>query len=212
MALIVCNNCGKKISDTIEKCIHCGALIKVSENRNSINICEENDKMLTKEKQKPLIDQDETVNRAKFKNLSKDQQLKYEQEFVNSDKRFYNLKRREAEFEKVGNFAFLMIGLTFAIFIGMNWIIAKFGLQLYNEGLYDFSMNVMLTILVASFALIIINFIMKITYKRSIKRFIYMKGLKLWLEKEKNVDFSPPFLDDKEKEIFDDIDLETIIF
>ena len=24
MALIVCKGCGKKISDTVEKCIHCG--------------------------------------------------------------------------------------------------------------------------------------------------------------------------------------------
>ena len=25
MALIVCKKCGKKVSDTLDKCIHCGA-------------------------------------------------------------------------------------------------------------------------------------------------------------------------------------------
>ena len=29
MALIVCNKCGKKVSDTVEKCVHCGAKLSL---------------------------------------------------------------------------------------------------------------------------------------------------------------------------------------
>jgi len=33
MALIVCENCGREISDTSKKCVHCGAVVKKSNNQ-----------------------------------------------------------------------------------------------------------------------------------------------------------------------------------
>lgn len=54
MALIKCKECGKEISDTIKKCIHCGAKI----NKNTSNMKKENKKL-------------ELVEEKKIKNIGK---------------------------------------------------------------------------------------------------------------------------------------------
>ena len=74
MALITCKNCGKNISDTTEKCIHCGALVGVDVETTADSA--DNASVKTENK---------TEKKIKFLAMSDEDQIKLEEEFLDSD-------------------------------------------------------------------------------------------------------------------------------
>ena len=80
MALIICKNCGKRVSDTAEKCIHCGASLaeELIEEVKEEEIAKEEVNKVEKEEEGPkLID---------FAYYNTDDQLELQKEFNKSDK------------------------------------------------------------------------------------------------------------------------------
>lgn len=65
MALIKCKECGKEISDTIKKCIHCGAKI----NKNTSNMKKENKKLELVEEKKSKTSAKEIITNNEKKNI-----------------------------------------------------------------------------------------------------------------------------------------------
>ena len=208
MALITCKSCGKKISDTVEKCIHCGEPIKI-ENKEPEQEKVEIEEQKKKYNEIPTISK---VNKKEFKKLPEREQIELEQQFVDSNVKFYKIKRREEEHKKISFFAWIMFFLPVVAIVALGMIVKNFSLQPYNPELYELGITIAGSVIIICVLIIILNFIISIIDKKSIKKYIYMKGFKLWLDKEKDIDFSPPFFDDHEKAIFDEIDLETIEF
>ena len=172
MALIVCKACGKNVSDTVKKCIHCGAEIKKEE-----NIVKEEVKMqeVKKERKSPKS------MSGKFFSLDYGMQDKLETEFLKSDAKAFKYKRRIIEFKKfeaianVGFFACLFASLIVRLLTGIN------AMEIVNVEMYNLAVTLFKGIMIFCGAIFVISLIFDIVHDRSIKRLIYIKKFKNWL-------------------------------
>ena len=155
MALIICKKCGKNISDTSTRCIHCGTPIK--------------DEAETLKVESPAKPKNETLTPSKklanFHKLSEDQQVALENEFLKSDKSARKYRRKGIE---IGKFAWLTI-LLFPI--GRGLVILQtniknkyFNGQVFRQDCIDFSQH----FLVALVFVLLFSFVMTLTISFSI--------------------------------------------
>ena len=195
MALIICKHCGRKVSDTVSDCIHCGNSLQTEELvENSAPIVE--DKFIEPEKKS-------------FNALNSDTRYALEQEFLTVDKKALKIKRTEAEFKKFSSLCSTMIFLGLALIL-----ISRFVAQRIFKGeIYDEKMLLVGACLII-FGLIgggivcgIINIVLKIIYKRSAKRCIYLKRFQIWLYETKDLRYEPIFINKREEAIFKKLDL-----
>ncbi|MBE7083410.1 MAG: zinc ribbon domain-containing protein [Clostridiales bacterium] len=193
MAIIVCKNCGKNISDSCEKCIHCGADIKV----NDLSTANQ-DKPLTKAIQKT------------YENLPEYAQLELENEFIekNEDMMKYKRKIKGAETFFSNSKLLLIINLFILLISRLIFnLYPKVGVFIENKTIYSlFAIWVIFSILIG-LLLLLIGGIMKLIMKNKIKSFTYIKKLKLWLEKEKEIIYNPIFQLEEDQELFNQLNI-----
>ncbi len=205
MALIICEKCGKKISDTVPKCIHCGAVVKKETNDRTCSQKEEVKKPLEKNVAKVQL-------KAQYFSLDSSTQNKLEKEFLAQDKKAMKFKRKEIEFKKfsaLGNFA--LYASAFCI-LGIRVLLTKvlgvtefFNAEYAGIGAAGLFVTLGLGILISIF-----SFVGKTIFNRSTKKYIYMKKFQRWLKRDKDIDYDPIFVTNSEKSIFDQIDLNTM--
>ena len=111
MALIVCKKCGKKVSDTLDKCIHCGAPLT-------------DDAELPPEDETASSNQSEEAKKKKallsFDSLSEDDKTILEREFVKKDKWAYKHRRNVAEIPLFSATVWVVIAGFYLIFKGIS--------------------------------------------------------------------------------------------
>ena len=195
MALIVCEKCGKKISDTASECIHCGAKIGVENDVSS--------EMNEKEKKK---------NEPKdFLSFSDDKQEKLEIEFLNYDVEARKWYQKHGAFSKL---AVSGMGLATVSFVFAFIISLLFGDKnpaestdtvnmLYNVGYVGvrvLQVFGIITCLVFNVAFIVV--------KRKKRPEVYKKRFQKWLMDNKNIAYNPFFETQKERERFESVDLD----
>ena len=81
MAIMICKNCGKKVSDTVEVCIHCG---KDPRTEPAMVVAEPIKKEEPEKVQQEIELEDESP--VDFFQLDEEEQLKLESEFLKEDK------------------------------------------------------------------------------------------------------------------------------
>ena len=132
MALIICKKCGKKISDTNESCIHCGALIAEEEPILQVQPEETLEEDVSPNKE------DTPVTKHAFNNLSEEDRLVLEREFVSSDKWARNYLKRKEEGDKLFSplFVYPILAVLAAIVIRIidkNFFERKISTPIFQE-------------------------------------------------------------------------------
>ena len=195
MALIICNHCGKKCSDTVDKCIHCGAATKDFFTYHSDIVTEEktNNEKLTK-----------------YENLPKEEKTKLEMEFLKSNPTALKYRRKGLEIKKFGSLAFWLILIGQILLLVQEYTLNTFfdGI-VYNEMLLETSYYFLGGILIVWIVSFVFLIYLAISYKNKINRLMYLKKFKIFLLEEKEIDFTPNILTNKDKDIFEQIDLTT---
>ena len=201
MALIVCKKCGKKISDTVENCIHCGASISEEKDifTESDTVSDKADLKANSTQQDKIIDYD---------SFNEEDKIKLESEFLSSDKWAAKFRRTKIELPKFR-----------AVLILPLWGFLGWGLfykyYIANQTVYDVNKATASAILiVALFAVSLISLIathiVGKVHKKSVNRYIYMKKYQQWLLNEKKISFIPTFVKTEEKIIFDNINIDNM--
>ena len=192
MALIVCKKCGKNISDKSEKCIHCGQPLK------EITESKEVDKAA-----KAL------ENMPKFNAINGVTRRKLELEFIKTDKWAYVYRRRGVEIPKLGKFAlampvFLAAGVAAVTIVAEsvnNGFVLTPWLEKASFVFYALSASMM----AVAILLLIYN---RIQYSNKVNRMTYNKKFQKWLRDVKKVNYQPSFRTEREKCLFDEIEID----
>lgn len=192
MALIVCKKCGKNISDKSEKCIHCGQPLK------EITESKEVDK-----EAKAL------ENMPKFNALDGVTRRKLELEFIKTDKWAYVYRRRGVEIPKLGKFAFAMpvfiVAGVAAVSIVAEGINNGFVMTPWLENASGVFMALSVAMMPVAIILLIYN---RIQYSNKVNRMTYNKKFQKWLRDVKKINYQPSFRTEREKCLFDEIEID----
>ncbi|MBE6584670.1 MAG: hypothetical protein E7649_06825 [Ruminococcaceae bacterium] len=198
MALIRCEKCGKAISDTIEKCIHCGN--PVNENRSNSTSADENTAKCNEES----INFDDFVL---YKELMEHERIELELEFCHSDKWALKYVQKIHEPKSIQKIAGIADAFGFICLL----LISTTNADLHNIQVY--SMGIMLGIFtgVVGLAITVLSLVLQRIHLGSVKKNLYyFKKFQIWLHKEKNIIFYPDFATLKAKEQYDNITEEEV--
>ena len=196
MALIVCNNCGKKISDTTKQCIHCGAKTFLDiENQGAENEQNKAKKKLTE-----------------YYSLSYEEQQKLETEYLEIDKEAAAWFKFGETRDMCTKFAGRI--LTVLIVLGMLIGFVSQGLSTLfdpnDTAIMCLTIGLCGFLLVSGicFLTIIVGLAIKVVFFRQRKQFIYFRRFDLWL-REKNIIFDIVFITDSQKNLYENLDIKT---
>ena len=203
MALIQCKECGKRISDTTEVCVHCGAPTRISVDETASEIKVD----MKSSGGEPSENKEELVV---FQNLDFDRQCELEKEFWSVDRRAEKYKKRS---EKAHGTALLIVGyfflLLFSLFFSSFQMLGFFeggwikNWEIYTlffyEGFPLFPYLVGITLL----SLVIISSLRCNKKKEA----LYKKQFQRWLRTEKNIEYIPQFNTEREKKIWDSMSI-----
>ena len=199
MALIICENCGKKVSDTAKNCIHCGASLLTKEVLPQPPAVEE--MVEQKEQASEKLD-----NFVKFKNLEKKQQEALLKEFWKEDlpARKYQKKKTILEFFQYGILLYLLIpNLVAIVFL----FVFRFQPQSTDGLLLIYSLFAAMMIL-QPILLLIFGIIMKLTVDSKVKTLAYKKRFQIWAKETKQIVYKPTFENRVESQMFEQIDVK----
>ncbi len=200
MALIICRNCGKKVSDTVKICIHCGASLLPEEVPPQPHAVEE----IVEKKEKSSESQDVFV---KFKNLDKKQQKALLEEFWKEDilARKYQKKKAILEFFQYEILLYLLIPNLIAIVL---WFVFKFQPQ-STGGLLLVCSSLAAMVILHPILILIFGIIMKVTVDSKVKTLTYKKRFQIWAKETRQIVYKPTFDNKAERQMFEQIDIET---
>lgn len=197
MAIMICKNCGKKVSDTVEVCIHCGQnpkeeTIKKNEEASAKEICEE--------------------KKIEYYDLSEREQIRLEAEFAKQDKSAKKYLLDALELSSFMKPLFFYPILTYIIGRGFTLLTELLGITL-NTDTNNETLSIITAVsgiaLVVFCACMFIYGLVKKIYNRITQAYlIYLKKFKIWLKKNKNIEFYPELKKSRQKAFFEAIDIE----
>lgn len=206
MALKLCSNCGKKVSDTVERCIHCGAVIeaKKEKTQEAFDTSEKNDVSTKKNdgasKKKPS---------KKYFSMKLDDRVKLEEEFLHDDEiamKWYRKSYISRKIRKLGACAWFthsVVAILAAVF-GTDMIAPESEL---NEIFLTISLLCVVVLVLGGLLTVVLTFIANRIFLTKIKQYTYMKRFKAWLAEKKHIDYNMTFDKVKDKELFESIDI-----
>ena len=194
MALIICKQCGKKCSDTVDKCIHCGAATKDFSDLPPV----------------PVVEEVIKKNLPRYEKMPVEQQIMLEMEFLNSDPAALKYRRSGLEIKKFGFIASWLFFAGQILLLVQQYVLNTFfnGI-VYNEKMFEISYYFLAGIVILWIVSFVWVIYLAISYRNKIRRLTYLKKFKNFLLEEKEIDFSPNILTNKEKDIFEQIELNT---
>ena len=195
MALIICSNCGKKISDTTEKCVHCGCPTKHAVEEISQN----------------CIQDDANKNQAAvvYAYLDNYQKEKLEKEFLASDKWARKYQRNSLEAPSFATPLFVCVfSALMILFLYFKIAEGYIADDPINPEMLELSIALFVSLGVLTVAMFIYSIVIQINFALKRDRFVYMKKFQLWLLVNKNIEYDPPVYTLREKKIFDNIKLK----
>lgn len=183
MALIVCPKCGKNVSDTTEKCFHCGF-------------------NLVTRSEAPVVLQ-------RYNRLPVSEQNKLRSEYYKLNPEYESFDRQHKKFIKITNIIYIIgaiCGLiAFCFYFGSKIY------RLVNNTNITWTLISILIFVVLEIGTILTSFIMrKVPYKRyRYNNLIIEKKFQKWLKDKKNIEYVVTFKEKqkKDKEFFDQIDI-----
>ena len=210
MALIICNNCGKKISDTADECIHCGAKIGFDVNEKIDEI--ENDIEETE-----VENADKEYDFVKYYSLPVDKQEKLERDFMKSDKEAGAWKEKASVVDKFSKTARAFLLISALVFFALRLFSDVLSGKLLDEtneragicfaiGLIGFVVVLVISLIVMGIA----GAVKTLRFGKK-KQYVYYRRFADWLY-GKNVIFDIEFLSDKDEKLYKKIDLRVDTF
>ena len=188
MALITCKNCGKNISDTTEKCIHCGAPVGVDVETTADSA--DNASVRTENK---------TEKKINFLAMSDEDQIKLEEEFLDSDSDAFKWYKSFYEKKIVSG---VMVVLMIPCLLGMLFGTTQGGsIWLRIVGIF----------LILSYCFLGMLFTVKVGSRKKNKKrqFIYQKRFQRWLKEKKNIEYTPTLWKKGDEVIFESVDVDV---
>ena len=199
MALIICSECGKKVSDSAKTCIHCGAPLSAEETAEKTAVPEK------KEEKVPHPQPSDGMIR--FKSLGKKKQEELVHTFWDEDP---IAKRYQKKRCILNNLYFICGGFQFLpglLFLAMHFLF-KFKIQ--NEKMLVVSlMALSVCFVLFTLSLFVTRIIEKLTVDQKLKKYTYEKRFHIWA-KTRNVDYYPVFAKSADKALFEQINIDTI--
>ena len=211
MALIICNNCGKKISDTTNECIHCGAKI-------GVGFYEQNEKLNnTKKADINESNSEESDMIYKYYSLSFEKQERLENDFLEFDKQAAEWQEKAsivAKFLKIAKVFLILAAVAFSVLTLLAKILPEGVIDLNNErasiclasGIIGYAVEGAICLII----IVVCSIMNKLRYDKK-KQYVYYRRFSKWLE-EKNVIFDIKFLSESDKRMYDKIDLDVDTF
>ena len=185
MALINCRNCGKKISESIDKCIHCGFFLRHSP---TIEFTETQSAEYTELSQVETPDESKTIadrsngiepleeSLVNYSKLDERKKAKLETEFLKVDKDARNFRRKGLEIKKFIGYIFWMLPVTRAVAVLLEYVKdTYFGGVIYDGKMYSFTLYCIFGLIFLWAFAIIIVIVRLYTYKKSIRKYVYYK-------------------------------------
>ena len=211
MALITCKYCGKSISDTTNKCIHCGGEVKTNPTLEN-NVTNEDAKFASTHAT-PETKNSSNDKKVQFDKLGKNYQVDLEEEFMNSNKSLFKYRRKGIEIKKFGEIAMWLLLLPRVLLVIQSYVAKKFfnGViydQIWIERSYQFAIAIAFVWIVS----LIMLFYSGISYRNKVKKIAYKKLFQKWLLEERQIVYYPNLTTNKEQQIFDNIDINTFRF
>lgn len=204
MALITCKNCGKRISDTVSNCIHCGAATKdiivtptVIRSYSTIS---------------PLKHSDTpTAALTDFNKLGEDKKVELENEFLKSDKRARAYVRKGVSANAYVSLAsFLLPAWPILVFL-RKWAIENwFQGKIYDQQWINYSYYFLFAIVILALVSVTLGFYSAFSRMGRVKKQLYYKKFQRWLLKKKSIQYTPNWVSKKDKQVFEQIDLNTM--
>ncbi len=195
MALIICRACGKTISDTAERCVHCGALTAPEPAVQTIE----------KKEEPRLTSFNELPEKTKDR-LSREFQEKcaWHDPWLNRYRFFKNARD-------------LLASPFLIVWLGIHWggdlaykMFDFLSGPVYHpfwETVHNVSKACALWLCLGIFVIVVLP---TFYYRFMLGGAIYKKKLQKWLREEKQMDYIVTFKNAKAKQRFDSIDLENI--
>lgn len=202
MALIICKNCGKKISDTIDVCIHCGCNLRETEipeqasqvQNEAVEICES--------------------QQTDFDDLIALEKTKLETEFLKDDEWSNKYMRDRSELSSFAKplllcplFAVALSGAFVRIlnfFIDMSTSMS----DILNPTAKTVAIISGVALAVLCIAMFIYSIAKRISNAVTHARYIYYRRFQKWLLEKKNITFFPKMRTMHQKRIFESITIE----
>lgn len=203
MALITCKYCGKKISDTVSTCIHCGK--SVVEETTTVNEPEFVEEIQDDESTEKTNETD----RKEFSSLSKKEQEDLVHEFWKKDKKAFKYKKKTYILKKIGE----EFSIIYYIPIGLALLADKLlNFKPQNQKAYIALLLIPLGMLVIEIVKgIIYHLILKPIFNGKIKKMAYSKRFQIWADKETDIYYYPVFMDKKEEQMYEQLDINKIV-
>ena len=208
MALIICSNCGKKVSDTTSECIHCGAKIGVATNDKNKNLNN------TKKTNISVDNNEESDVIYKYYSLPFEKQERLENDFLKFDKESAQWQEKSLVVTKFFGAARILLILALIAFSILSFIV-----KILPDGTIDFDdekrimflgIGVAGYIAVAAICLVVLaisSIIIKLRFGKK-KQYVYYRRFSKWLEK-KNIVFDIEFASDDDERLYEKIDLKV---
>jgi len=209
MSLIICKKCGRRVSNTANNCIHCGASLK-EEISNKLEMISTVEEHTEKENIEGLENIIYSGHRISFNQFSDDDRFALEREFLFKDKwarKYRSIKEELNAFFYAWTYVLLTI-ISALMILGLNRFFDN--LLLINPSMAVLSTTSFILLGVLLLGMLIYSMVMKIIFKVSLAKYIYMKKFQKWLKEEKAIEYKPALLTIKDKEIFDSLDLNNL--
>lgn len=192
MAIIICKNCGKKVSDTVDVCIHCGNNPKEENKNNVIEVSNEFAEVKTVE----------------FDDLKEKEQLKLEAEFVKHDKW---AKRYMLDVIELPSFGRLLYypAIAFVILRILHRLTEVFATgELINEELSVIAAISGIGLVVLSLCTFFYSVVKRIYNRITQAHLIYLKKFQKWLMDNQNISYYPELKNLRQKAAFESINIQ----
>ena len=200
MALTICKKCGKRVSDTVEKCIHCGALLNQPE-EPAIVVQNDADN-------KESASETAVGEPVRLESLNERIRKELEEEYLAADEWARKYRRSKAETASYSRYLFIYLGLLLLYLRALELFDITFAGPLINQTAFIVSVISLALLLGISFALLVYAIVKRVHLKLTLARYVYLKRYQGWLLKEKKIDFEPHFKRNIEKQRFDSINVE----
>jgi len=212
MALTVCNNCGKKVSDTVEKCIHCGAPIGTPQDINCDESSSQPDGNVKKDFETDTQKDTEGAQKPakKYFSLSSAERGKLEEEFLYDDKmsmKWYRksyVSRKIRKLGAIGWFMHLFLMIVFSFVPNLDMVESEL-----NQKFAVIGLCCALVLMFGGLLTVIISVILNIIWNRKIKIYIYLRRFERWLAEKKDIDYNMSFESSRDRMLYDSIDVNT---
>ena len=203
MALIICKNCGKKISDTIDVCIHCGCNLKETENPEQASQAQNETSQICE------------LQQTDFDDLIELEQTKLEAEFLKEDEWSNKYMRDRLELKSFAKPLFFYPFLAYAVslifirtlglFLDMDTF---FSGDIVNPTAKTVAIISGVGLAVLCVAMFVYSIAKRLHNGVTHARYIYYKRFQKWLIEKKNITFFPKMKTLRQNRIFESITIE----